>query len=142
MRPTGIAAVDAAKADGRWERAYAGPATITVPDDLAAALAKEPAAAAFFESLNKSDRYAVLWRVETATPTSRAKRLEGLVQMLAVGKKPGEPAKSVSKKTKNVNKSGAENIENVKRVKKTDVLDQGRSQQPRRSGLRSRPSAV
>jgi uncharacterized protein YdeI (YjbR/CyaY-like superfamily) len=89
IRPAGIAAVDAAKADGRWERAYAGPATITVPDDLAASLAVQPTALAFFQSLNKSDRYSVLWRVETASPTSRARRVQTLVDMLAVGKVPG-----------------------------------------------------
>jgi uncharacterized protein YdeI (YjbR/CyaY-like superfamily) len=60
MRPAGIAAAEAAKADSRWECAYAGPATITVPNDLATALAAEPAAASFFEDMNKTDRYAVL----------------------------------------------------------------------------------
>ncbi|KAJ5168491.1 uncharacterized protein N7482_004085 [Penicillium canariense] len=90
MRPAGLAAVDAAKADGRWERAYAGPATITVPDDLAAALAAEVGAKSFFETLNKSDRYAVLWRVQTASPTVRAKRIDNMVQMLAEGKRPAD----------------------------------------------------
>jgi uncharacterized protein YdeI (YjbR/CyaY-like superfamily) len=104
MRPAGLAAVEAAKADGRWERAYAGPATITVPDDLAAALSAEPAAASFFECLNKTDRYAVLWRVQTASPQSRPKRIQALVQMLAVGRQPGAPAKPVGKPNKNVDK--------------------------------------
>ncbi|MEU2350153.1 YdeI/OmpD-associated family protein [Modestobacter sp. NPDC049651] len=93
MRPAGQAAVEAAQADGRWERAYAGPATITVPDDLAAALAAEPAAADFFAGLGKGDRYAVLWRVETASnPQTRAKRIAALVQMLAEGRPPGQPS--------------------------------------------------
>jgi uncharacterized protein YdeI (YjbR/CyaY-like superfamily) len=88
MRPAGMAAVEAAKADGRWERAYAGPATITVPDDLAAALAAEPAARTFFESLDSANRYAVLWRVHTAaSPQTRAKRIATLVQMLAEGRR-------------------------------------------------------
>ena len=88
MRPAGLAAVEAAQADGRWERAYAGPATITVPDDLAAALAAEPAAQREFEALDAGNRYAVLWRVHTATtPATRAKRIEACVQMLAEGRR-------------------------------------------------------
>jgi uncharacterized protein YdeI (YjbR/CyaY-like superfamily) len=88
MRPAGLAAVEAAMADGRWERAYAGPATITVPDDLAEALAAEPAAQREFEALNGTNRYAVLWRVHTAgTPETRAKRVAALVTMLAEGKR-------------------------------------------------------
>jgi uncharacterized protein YdeI (YjbR/CyaY-like superfamily) len=88
MRPAGLAAVEAAKADGRWARAYAGPATITVPDDLAAALAAEPAAQREFESLDGANRYAVLWRVHTAgTPATRARRIDACVQMLAEGRR-------------------------------------------------------
>ena len=86
MRPAGLAAVEAARADGRWERAYAGSATITVPDDLAAALAAEPAAQESFATLDGTNRYAVLWRVHTAaTPATRAKRIAALVGMLAEG---------------------------------------------------------
>ena len=89
MRPAGLAAVDAAKADGRWERAYAGPATITMPDDLAAALDGEPAARAAYDALDGQNRYAVLHRVHTAaTPATRAKRIAALVQMLADGDRP------------------------------------------------------
>ena len=88
MRPAGLAAVEAAKADGRWERAYGGPATATGPDDLAAALAAEPAAQKEFEALDRANRYAVLWRVLTAnTPATRAKRIANLVQMLAEGRR-------------------------------------------------------
>ena len=88
MRPAGLAAVEAAKADGRWERAYAGPATVIVPEDLAAALAAEPAAQKEFEVLDGANRYAVLWRVHTAsTPATRAKRIANLVQMLAEGRR-------------------------------------------------------
>jgi uncharacterized protein YdeI (YjbR/CyaY-like superfamily) len=88
MRPAGLAAVEAARADGRWERAYAGSATITVPDDLAEALAAEPAALKEFEALDGANRYAVLWRVHTAsTPATRAKRIANLVQMLAEGRR-------------------------------------------------------
>ena len=86
MRPTGLAAVDAARADGRWDRAYAGSATITVPEDLAAALAAEPAAQKEFEALDGANRYAVLWRVHTAaSDATRAKRIASLVQLLKDG---------------------------------------------------------
>ncbi len=88
MRPAGLAQVEAARADGRWERAYAGPATITVPDDLAAALAAEPAAQEAFAGLDGRNRYAVLHRVHTAaTPATRAKRIAALVTMLAEGRR-------------------------------------------------------
>src|SRR4051794_33249425 len=66
VRPAGLAAVEAAQADGRWDRAYAGPASITVPDDLAEALAAHPGATEFFEQLDGANRYAVLWRGGTA----------------------------------------------------------------------------
>ncbi|MGY5883849.1 YdeI/OmpD-associated family protein [Modestobacter lacusdianchii] len=88
MRPAGLAAVEAAQADGRWDRAYAGPATITVPDDLAAALAAEPAAQQAFAELDGANRYAVLWRVHTAaSPQTRAKRIAAAVQLLAEGRR-------------------------------------------------------
>jgi uncharacterized protein YdeI (YjbR/CyaY-like superfamily) len=88
MRPAGLAAVEAAQADGRWERAYAGSATITVPDDLAAALAASPAAQREFEALDGTNRYAVLWRVHTAaTPETRARRIATCVEMLAEGRR-------------------------------------------------------
>jgi uncharacterized protein YdeI (YjbR/CyaY-like superfamily) len=88
MRPAGLAAVEAAQADGRWDRAYAGSASITVPDDLAAALAAQPAAQREFEALDGANRYAVLWRVHTAgTPATRAKRIATCVQMLAEGRR-------------------------------------------------------
>ena len=88
MRPAGLAAVEAARADGRWERAYAGSATITVPDDFAAALAAEPAAQQEFGALDGANRYAVLWRVHTASsPALRAKRIAALVQMLVEGRR-------------------------------------------------------
>jgi uncharacterized protein YdeI (YjbR/CyaY-like superfamily) len=89
MRPAGLAAVEAAKADGRWERAYAGPATITMPDDLAAALDAEPAVRAAYDALDGQNRYAVLHRVHTAaTPATRAKRIAAVVQMLGAGDRP------------------------------------------------------
>ena len=89
MRPAGSAQVEAARADGRWERAYAGPATITVPDDLAAALAAVPVAQQAFDALDGRNRYAVLHRVATAaTPQTRARRIAAVVTMLAEGRRP------------------------------------------------------
>jgi uncharacterized protein YdeI (YjbR/CyaY-like superfamily) len=84
MHPAGIAEVERAKSDGRWDAAYAGSATITVPDDLAAALAAEPAAAAMFEILSSQNRYAVLYRIQDAKRAdTRARRIEQFVAMLA-----------------------------------------------------------
>ncbi|WP_217990919.1 YdeI/OmpD-associated family protein [Curtobacterium sp. 'Ferrero'] len=89
MRPRGQAEVDRAKDDGRWERAYAGAATATVPDDLRAALDAEPSAAALFDELDGTNRYAVLHRVTTApSPTARANRIAKLVGGLARGETP------------------------------------------------------
>src|SRR5215210_4408669 len=89
MRPAGLAAAEAARADGRWERAYPGAADMTVPDDLAAALAAEPRAQQAFAGLDGTNRYAVLWRVHTsATPETRARRIAAAVQMLAEGRRP------------------------------------------------------
>jgi uncharacterized protein YdeI (YjbR/CyaY-like superfamily) len=86
MRPAGLAAVDRAREDGSWENAYAGPATIEVPDDLAAALAEQPRAAAMFARLTSQNRYAILYRIATAKrPETRARRLTEYVAMLARG---------------------------------------------------------
>ena len=86
MRPAGKAAVERAREDGSWETAYAGPATIEVPDDLAAALAAQPQAAATFERLTRRNRYAILYRLSTAKRAeTRSRRLEQYVAMLARG---------------------------------------------------------
>ena len=83
MQPSGQAQIDAAKADGRWQAAYDGARTSSVPDDLQAALDANPAARAFFATINASNRYAVLWRVQTAVkPETRARRIAQLVDML------------------------------------------------------------
>ena len=88
MQPAGQAQIDAAKADGRWGQAYDGSRTSSVPDDLQAALDASPKAKAFFATVNASNRYAVLWRVQTAVkPETRAKRIAQLVEMLARGEK-------------------------------------------------------
>jgi uncharacterized protein YdeI (YjbR/CyaY-like superfamily) len=86
MHPAGLAEVERAKADGRWDSAYAGSATIEVPSDLQEALDAEPKAREMFEGLNRQNRYAVLYRVETAKkPETRARRIEKFVAMLARG---------------------------------------------------------
>lgn len=89
MGARGRAEVDRAKGDGRWDRAYAGAATVTVPDDLRAALDAAPAAAALFAELDATNRYAVLHRVVTApSDAARAKRIAKLVSGLSVGETP------------------------------------------------------
>jgi uncharacterized protein YdeI (YjbR/CyaY-like superfamily) len=86
MHPAGVAEVERARADGRWEAAYAGPASIEVPADLASALAAEPRAKAMFEILTSQNRYAVLYRIEGAkAAATRARRIERFVAMLARG---------------------------------------------------------
>ena len=87
MRPRGLAEVDAAKADGRWDAAYAPASTITVPDDLRAALDAHPQASAFFETLTGSDRYAFLYRLHHVTSaTRRAARIEDYIARLSAGR--------------------------------------------------------
>jgi uncharacterized protein YdeI (YjbR/CyaY-like superfamily) len=88
MRPAGLAEVERAKADGRWDAAYDSPATATVPDDLAAALEAAGLAEAF-TALSAQNRYAILHRLQTARrPETRARRLEKCVAMLAAGETP------------------------------------------------------
>jgi len=88
MQPAGIAAVDSAKADGRWDAAYASSSTFVMPDDFMAALAKKPKALAFFESLTKANRYAIYHRLHTAKrPETRAKRMKDFLAMLQLGEK-------------------------------------------------------
>lgn len=89
MKPAGLRQVELARADGRWEAAYAGMSTAVVPDDLAAALAAVPAAAAFFDTLDRRNRYSILYRVQDAKrPETRQRRIAQFVTMLAEGRKP------------------------------------------------------
>jgi uncharacterized protein YdeI (YjbR/CyaY-like superfamily) len=89
MRPAGRAAVDAAKADGRWERAYAGPATMEVPDDLRTAVDADPAARAMWDVLTKTNRYSILHRVTTVKRAeTRTRKIAEAVAMLARGETP------------------------------------------------------
>jgi uncharacterized protein YdeI (YjbR/CyaY-like superfamily) len=84
MQPAGLAEVQRAQQDGRWESAYDPPSEMTVPDDLRAALDENPAAGAFFGTLDSRNRYAILFRLQTAKHAeTRAKRIREFVDMLA-----------------------------------------------------------
>lgn len=84
MKPAGLREVERAKADGRWDAAYDGPRTATVPDDLRRGLAKNRIARDFFATLDSRNRYAVLHRIQNAKkPETRARRIATFVAMLA-----------------------------------------------------------
>ena len=86
MHPAGLREVDAAKADGRWDAAYDSASTMQPHEDLLSALEKNRKAKVFFEKLDKTNRYAVCWRVQTAkSPETRAARIGKLVEMMARG---------------------------------------------------------
>ena len=88
MRPAGLREVERAQADGRWEQAYESQSRVTVPDDLARALAANERASAFFATLDSANRYAILYRIGTAKkPETRAKRIDTFVAMLSEHKK-------------------------------------------------------
>ena len=86
MRPAGLAEIEAAKQDGRWERAYDSPKDMAVPADFQEALDANPAARDFFKTLSRTNSYALLWRIQTAVrPETRQARITKFVQMLADG---------------------------------------------------------
>jgi uncharacterized protein YdeI (YjbR/CyaY-like superfamily) len=88
MKPAGLAQVELAKGDGRWESAYASPANAEVPEDLQKALDASPKAAEFFATLNKSNRFAILYQLQDAKkPETRTRRLEKFMAMLERGEK-------------------------------------------------------
>jgi len=88
MRPAGLAEVEAAKADGRWDAAYAGQRAATVPEDLRLELDRNKAAAEFFATLDSANRYAILYRLQEAKkPETREKRLRKFIAMLERGEK-------------------------------------------------------
>jgi uncharacterized protein YdeI (YjbR/CyaY-like superfamily) len=88
MRPAGLREIEQAKADGRWDAAYDGARSMEVPPELAQALAKNRKARDFFETLDRTNRYAVCWRVQTAVKLeTKRTRVEKLVAMLARGEK-------------------------------------------------------
>jgi uncharacterized protein YdeI (YjbR/CyaY-like superfamily) len=88
MRPAGLREVRQAKADGRWADAYDPQRTAIVPHDLRAELDARPRAKTFFEKLDRANRYAILWRLQTAKkPETRERRLRQFVEMLERGEK-------------------------------------------------------
>jgi uncharacterized protein YdeI (YjbR/CyaY-like superfamily) len=83
MQPAGIEEVEAAKADGRWEQAYESAGNMTVPTDFLNELAKDKKAEAFFKTLNKTNLYSIVWRLQTAKkPETRNKRMKAILDML------------------------------------------------------------
>jgi uncharacterized protein YdeI (YjbR/CyaY-like superfamily) len=87
MQAPGLREVEQAKADGRWDAAYAAQSTATVPDDLRRALKKNKKAADFFAGLDSHNRYAILYRIQNAKkPETRARRVEHFVTMLQDGR--------------------------------------------------------
>ncbi len=88
MMPAGLAAVEVAKANGEWDRAYSPSSTITEPKDLLAALRKSPRARAFYKELNAQNRFSILHRMEKSVkPETRAKRLAKFMEMLERGER-------------------------------------------------------
>jgi uncharacterized protein YdeI (YjbR/CyaY-like superfamily) len=84
MEASGLAEVERARRDGRWDRAYDSPRGAAVPPDLTRALARDAKARAFFEALDGANRYAILYRVQTAKrPETRARRIEAFVELCA-----------------------------------------------------------
>jgi uncharacterized protein YdeI (YjbR/CyaY-like superfamily) len=88
MQPSGLAEIERAKADGRWEAAYASPRNTVAPDDLLAALAANPTAQVFFESLNKANRYSIVSQIQGAKRLeTREARIAKFVAMCERGEK-------------------------------------------------------
>ena len=89
MQSAGQAAVDAAKSDGRWAKAYASPRSAEVPADFLAALDKHKKARGFFDTLNKTNRYAIIYRLNDAKkPETRQRRMEQFIEMMKRSEKP------------------------------------------------------
>jgi uncharacterized protein YdeI (YjbR/CyaY-like superfamily) len=88
MKAAGIKEVEAAKADGRWEQAYESPANMTIPADFLNELARNKKAEAFFKTLNKTNIYEIVWRLQTAKKAeTRNKRMKAILEMLKNGEK-------------------------------------------------------
>lgn len=88
MRPAGLKAIEKAKADGRWERAYDSPSKMTIPDDFLKELSKNKKAEAFFKTLNKTNLFHVGFRLQTAKKQeTREKRMKQIIEKLALGEK-------------------------------------------------------
>lgn len=88
MQPRGLATIEAAKANGRWHRAYDSSANMQIPADFLKELAKDKKAEEFFQSLNRANTYAIAWRLQTAKkPETRLKRMEKILEMMRRGEK-------------------------------------------------------
>ena len=88
MQPEGLAQVEAAKKDGRWDRAYDTSSNMVIPQDFLKALSKDKKAEAFFQTLNKANIYTIGWRLQTAKkPETREKRMQFILAMLSKGEK-------------------------------------------------------
>lgn len=88
MAPAGLLEVENAKADGRWEAAYDAPSTMEVPEYFLKELRKHPKAGQFYNTLNKANKYAIAWRLQTATSdATRIRRSEKIIAMLDAGEK-------------------------------------------------------
>jgi uncharacterized protein YdeI (YjbR/CyaY-like superfamily) len=86
MKPAGLKEMEVAKADGRWDRAYDSPSKMTLPADFLRELTKNKNARLFFKTLNKANRYAIAWRLQTAKkPETRDRRMKAIIAMLAKG---------------------------------------------------------
>ncbi len=88
MQPAGLAQIEAAKADGRWARAYDAGSTSTIPEDFLKRLSRDKKSKTFFETLNKANRYAITYRLQTAKkPETREKRMLAILEMMKKGEK-------------------------------------------------------
>jgi len=88
MTPAGLAAIEAAKADGRWQAAYSSPRNATPPEDFLKALGRNKKARSFFDTLSKANLYAIVYRLQTAKkPETRERRLQNILAMLSRGEK-------------------------------------------------------
>lgn len=88
MKPAGIATVEAAKADGRWDKAYHSTSTMEMPEDFLKELAKNPKAKAFFDTLNKTNTYAIYYRINSVKKAeTRERKIKHYIEMLEKGEK-------------------------------------------------------
>jgi uncharacterized protein YdeI (YjbR/CyaY-like superfamily) len=88
MQPPGLAEIERARADGRWESAYDSPSRAKVPPEFQSELDRNPRAKSFFETLDRVNRYAIIWRIQTATEgETRQRRVRSLIEMLEKGEK-------------------------------------------------------
>jgi uncharacterized protein YdeI (YjbR/CyaY-like superfamily) len=86
MKPAGLAEIERAQRDGRWNAAYASPKSATVPPDFEMELNRHPRAKVFFKTLSRTNSYAIMWRIQTAKkPETRAKRIRSFIERLEKG---------------------------------------------------------